>query len=144
MGTRGRSSSAELTVIGPRGIETIRRPDPPKSLTDEQAAEWRKVVNGMAADHFPVETHALLEQRCRHVIWGRRLAQAVDAEEKSPDFGLKRYRDLLRSAAEQSHARRLWRASKSRTEPVSSVSDLALRCALEMQSGGSFLWQLRS
>ena len=105
MGSRGRTSgkALEIAVIGPRGIETVRRPDPPESLADEAAAEWRRVVNGMAADHFPVETHALLEARCRHVVWFRRLSQAIDAEEKSDDFDVKRYRDLLRSAAEQSH-----------------------------------------
>jgi hypothetical protein len=103
MGSRGRKSSEELAVIGPGGIVTIRRPKPPASLNDEQASEWRKVVNGMPGDYFPTETHALLEARCRHVIWLRRLAQAADAEEKSGEFDLKRYRDLLRSAAEQSH-----------------------------------------
>jgi hypothetical protein len=102
MGIRGPKSQADVAVIGPRGIQTIRRPEPPNSLTDEQATEWRRVINGMPADYFPAETHALLEARCRHVIYGRRIAQAIEAEEKSDEFDLKRYRDLLRSAAEQS------------------------------------------
>jgi hypothetical protein len=102
MGTRGRRSSAEIAVIGPHGLETIRRPAPPASLTDEQAQEWRQIVSSMAANYFSPETHALLEARCRHVIWGRRLAQAIEAEEKSPDFDMTTYQSLLRAAAEQS------------------------------------------
>jgi hypothetical protein len=102
MGSRGRKSAASLTVIGPYGLETIRRPGPPASLTDEQAQEWRRVVNGMPADYFPAETHALLEARCRHVIYGRRIAQAIEAEEKSPDFDMSTYQSLLRAGAEQS------------------------------------------
>ncbi len=37
MGTRGRPGVAELAVIGPSGIETIKRPEPLSELTDEQA-----------------------------------------------------------------------------------------------------------
>jgi hypothetical protein len=102
MGTRGRKSAASLTVIGPYGLETIRRPGPPECLGDEQAAEWRKVVNSMPADYFPPETHALLEARCCHVVQRRRWAQAIDHEMKSDEFDMKTYRDLCRSANEES------------------------------------------
>ena len=50
MGIRGRHGVAELAVIGPTGIETIRRLEPPDELTDEQAAGWRAVGNRMSAD----------------------------------------------------------------------------------------------
>jgi len=103
MGTRGRISAAGLAIIGPHGVETIRRPSPPESLSDEQAEEWRRVVNRMPADWFPAETHALLEQRCRHVIRARHLAQAIDVAQSADPFDVKAYRDLLRSEAEQSH-----------------------------------------
>jgi hypothetical protein len=33
MGARGRHGVAELAVIGPGGIETVRRPEPPDELT---------------------------------------------------------------------------------------------------------------
>ena len=33
MGIRGRPGVAEIAVIGPSGIETIRRPEPPDELT---------------------------------------------------------------------------------------------------------------
>ena len=41
MGERGRSGIAEIAVIGPSGIETVKRPAPPDELNDEQATEWR-------------------------------------------------------------------------------------------------------
>src|SRR3546814_433066 len=104
MGARGRKSAAALSVIGPGGVETIRRPEPPSDLTDEQADEWRAVVNRLPAEWFPRETWGLLSQYCRHVIRARRLAQLLDAAEQATEFDVKEYRDLLRSEEEQSRA----------------------------------------
>jgi len=56
MAKRGRKSSASLSVISGNGIEVISRPDAPVDLTDEQAAEWRAIVNRMPADWFTRET----------------------------------------------------------------------------------------
>jgi hypothetical protein len=98
----GRKSAAALAVIGPRGLETIRRPEPPQSLNDEEASEWRKVVGGMAADHFPVETHAMLEARCRHVVHSRRLAEMIEAEQKSDEYDWRTHKELLYALAKQS------------------------------------------
>ena len=92
-----RPSAASLAVIGPSGIETIRRPEPPSELTQEQAIEWRAVVNRMAADWFPRETHGLLVQYCRLVVRARRLAQLIDMEEQSDEFNAKKYRVLVRA-----------------------------------------------
>ena len=77
MGTRGRKSSAELSILTMSTVETIMRPDAPYDLTDEQADEWRAVVNRMPADWFPRETHGMLTQYCRHVVAARRVAQLV-------------------------------------------------------------------
>jgi hypothetical protein len=95
MQQRGRTSAAELAVIGPKGIETIRRPEPPDELTDEQAEEWRGVVNRCPADHFPRETHSLLIQYCRLVTRARRLAQLTDKMERSKEFDQYEYTRLL-------------------------------------------------
>jgi hypothetical protein len=46
-------------------------------LSDEQAEEWRAVVNRMPADWFPRETHGLLAQYCRHVVSARRVAEMI-------------------------------------------------------------------
>lgn len=104
MGIRGRKSAASLAVIGPGGVQTIRRPDPPAELTGEQADEWTAIVNSMSADWFPRATWPVLAQLCRHIIRARRLAQLLDATEKSDGFDVKEYRDLLRSEEEQSRA----------------------------------------
>jgi hypothetical protein len=104
MPQRGRKSAKILTVIGPHGIEPVRRPAPPASLNDEAAAEWRTIVGAMAADYFRPETHLMLEQRCRHAVWARRLATMIEAEEISPAFDSGAYQQLLRAAAGQSHA----------------------------------------
>jgi hypothetical protein len=102
MGNRGRVSAAALTVIGPGGIEPIRRPEAPVELTDEQAEEWRAIVNRMPADWFTRETAPLLVQYCRTIVRARRLAQLLNNTEKSEELDVKEYRDLLRSEAEQS------------------------------------------
>jgi hypothetical protein len=100
---RGRKSAAAVAVIGPHGLETIRRPDPPISLTDEQADEWRKVTNAMAADYFSPETHALLEARCRAVVHGRRLSERIENEMASDEYDWKTHKELLHAQAEQAH-----------------------------------------
>ena len=91
MGSRGRKSSESLTVIGARGIETIKRPQAPDELTNEQAEEWRAVVDRLPADWFPRETHALLVQYCRHVIASRRIAQLIAVAESGETFDLAEY-----------------------------------------------------
>jgi hypothetical protein len=40
-------------------------------LTEDQAAEWRAVVDRLPNDWFPRETHGMLAQFCRHVCTAR-------------------------------------------------------------------------
>jgi hypothetical protein len=96
MRQRGRKSQAALAVISSNGIETIRRPEPLEELTDEQAVEWRAVVNRMPAEWFPRETHAMLAAYCRHVVSARRVAQLVQQAEMAPEFDIDGYEQLLR------------------------------------------------
>jgi hypothetical protein len=96
MRQRGRKSAASLTVISSGGIETIRRPDPPTELTNEQADEWRAVVNRLPADWFPRETHQLLAQYCRHTICARRIAQLIEHAESGNELDIETYEKLLR------------------------------------------------
>lgn len=98
MGSRGRISAAEAAVvIGPNGVETLRRPDPPAELTAEEAHEWRAVVDRLRADWFPRETHALLVQYCRLICRARFLAKWIEAIQSRERLDGKMYRDLLRS-----------------------------------------------
>lgn len=104
MGTRGRTSSAELSVISGGGIETVRRPDPPSDLTEEQADEWRAVVTRLPADWFPRETHGMLAQYCRHVVSARRCAQLVTQIEAAKEFDLDAYDKALKMQEREGRA----------------------------------------
>jgi len=75
MGHRGRRSAASLA--SPKVQTLIMRPAPPDGLTDEQAVEWRAIVDRMPADWFTGETHALLAQFCRHISAARDIAQRL-------------------------------------------------------------------
>ena len=86
MGARGRKSAASLAVIGPAGVVTVRRPEPPGDLTDEQADEWRSIVNSEPAETFSHGPQGTLTQLCRHITRGRRLAQLANEMEGSKDF----------------------------------------------------------
>lgn len=104
MGTRGRASAASLEVAKP-ATERVARPDAPYDLTDEQAEEWWAVVNRLPADWFPRETHGVLAQYCRHVVAARRVAQLVDAEERSEgELDLGRYDQLLKMQEREGRA----------------------------------------
>jgi phage terminase small subunit len=78
MGSRGRKSGAELTLVA-RAEEVLvaRRPDPPDHLSDEAAAEWRDVVNSLSAEHFSRASHPLLVAFCRHAVAARRIDQML-------------------------------------------------------------------
>lgn len=102
--SRGRKSAAELAIIGPSGVETIRRPETPDDLSDEQAEEWRAVVNRMPADWFPRETHGLLIQYCRHVIAARRIAELIVEIEKSDTLDVGEYDRLLKMQEREGRA----------------------------------------
>jgi hypothetical protein len=104
MRQRGRKSVASLTVISSSDVETLRRPDPPEELTEEQAAEWQAVVNRLPADWFPRETHQLLAQYCRHVVCARRVAQLIEQAEADDEFDIKYYAQLLRMQELESRA----------------------------------------
>lgn len=102
MGTRGRKSTAELAVIGSTGVVTVNRPAPPGELSDEQAAEWRAVVNVHSADRFPREQHAMLSAHCRHTVALRRIGQLIAAAEKAEEFDLDGYDKLLKMQERES------------------------------------------
>jgi len=66
-------------VISGGGIETIRRPDPPIELTEDEGEVWRVVVNRLPADWFPAETLPMLAQYCRHTVASRRVAAMISS-----------------------------------------------------------------
>lgn len=102
MKIRGRTSAAALSVV--TSLVTVRRPEPPNELTDEQAHEWREVVARLPADWFTRETHGLLTAYCRHVVAGRRVAQLIEAEEAGETLNVENYDRLLKMQEREGRA----------------------------------------
>ena len=87
MGTRGRESMASL-MVPENPTEIVQRPDAPYDLTDQQADEWRAIVNTMPADHFMRGNFPLLAQLCRHIVNARRFAQMIEEVASRPILDL--------------------------------------------------------
>lgn len=106
MGNRGRTSGAALSVVSAAGgaVSVVRRPAPPAELTEEQAQEWRAVVDRLPAEWFPRETHGLLAQYCRHVVAGRRIAQLIERLEDAETFNVEDYDRLLKMQEREGRA----------------------------------------
>jgi hypothetical protein len=74
-----------LAVVSPDNVEVIRRVRVPLELTDEQAAEFQRVINSMPSEWFCPGNVAMLTQYCRHVIMARRIGQMIEREILKPD-----------------------------------------------------------
>jgi len=103
MGNRGKKSSDEIIALKLASISAVKRPESPADLTKAQADAWHNVVSAMPADWFPRETHALLEQYCRHVVSARRIAEIVESL-NADDFNLDNFDRLLRMQERESRA----------------------------------------
>lgn len=132
MGSRGRVSAAALSLISSNGVETIRRPSPPSDLTEEQAAEWKAVVNRLPADWFPRETHAMLATYCRHVVSGRRVAEMIQVLEADLDSEVKNGADKVTVMLKASET--FDRLLKMQEREGRAMSSLATRMRLSQQT----------
>jgi hypothetical protein len=114
-----RKSAAALSVVAPPPGQ--KRPEPPAELTEEQAVEWRLVVDRLPPDWFPAETYQLLVAYCRHVVQARVIAELIKDFHKewlATDEGLHRYDKLTQMADREARA----------------ISSLATRMRLSQQS----------
>ena len=119
MGTRGRESMASL-MMPENPTEIIQRPDAPYDLADEEADEWRAIVNTMPADHFMRGNFPLLAQLCRHVVASRRVAQLIKLVCEAKPFCHRDYANLLTvQSAESSAIMRLSRSMRLTQQSVS-------------------------
>jgi len=102
MGTRGRKSAAELSVIGAGGVTATRRPEPPPSLGEDAARLWRTICNTLPADAFHAGALPVLEGFCALSISLRRTLRALDRMEQAPreEFDEDLWRTLQRQAGE--------------------------------------------
>lgn len=103
MGARGPKSTAALEVVR-SATSIIRRPEAPRHLTDEQAAEWRVVVERLPAEWFQAETLPMLSEYCRHIVKARRVAQLVAKAEDSEDLDIDLLDKLYKMAERESRA----------------------------------------
>ena len=101
MGARGQKSSAELSII--QG-EFGERPEPPEDLTPEQAEEWKAVVNRLAPDWFPRETHGILAQYCCHVVERKEIDALIAECKGNPEFSVEDYDRLLKMREREGRA----------------------------------------
>ena len=68
MVSRGRKSAAEKSAFATMSMfERGVRPAPPKNLSPAEAQVWKNIAASLPPEWFPVETHPLLEQYCKHV-----------------------------------------------------------------------------
>ena len=103
MGTRGRKSAAELSVI--QGIR--QRPNPPDELTQEEAREWRGIVAALPVDWFSRAIWPLLCAYCRHICNARHIAALIEAAHKgdlTDRKALMRFNRLLAMQERQANA----------------------------------------
>ncbi|MEQ9464277.1 MAG: hypothetical protein RJQ10_11510 [Haliea sp.] len=103
MGTRGKQSSAALSVAP----LSERRPGPPETLTEAQAAIWKRIVGVYPADYFRPDSFDILAAYCRHVDAAAILNHEIDrytSDWLTEDDGLKRYKTLLECRDRESRA----------------------------------------
>jgi hypothetical protein len=95
MGTRGRHSTAELTVVkGPLGA-VAQRPGAPKDLNGAEAIEWCAIVASMQPGYFAGSHYASLKQLCRHAVEARHTSKLIEACLKQKKTDIKQYTRLL-------------------------------------------------
>jgi phage terminase small subunit len=94
------------------------RPDPPASLTPEEAGHWRSIVERMPANWFLAETLAVLEDYCITIERRRMLTTEVRALQKKGRPGKLYYMAL--KAEDAAIGRTVSLATKLRLTPQST------------------------
>jgi hypothetical protein len=109
MGRRGPKSAAELSIVGGADAEivSIARPEPPDSLTPEQADIWRAIVAALPPEDIPSQRYEDLANYCRHAVSQRVIAKVINELERqigAPDFELERYDRALKVRERETRA----------------------------------------
>jgi len=85
-----------MGICGPKSVEALvtptvadlrgdARPEPPADLTEEQAAEWRAVVERLPADWLPRETRGLVAKCVCYIATAQRLPDAQASLDGRPE-----------------------------------------------------------
>jgi hypothetical protein len=97
----GRNTRPTLPVAA----TDIEHPAPPQELTQEEAAIWRSIVDRMPPDYFPVPTHPMLVNLCRHCRQSRWFARQLhELEQQLPHAHNEEHTKLLRDIMALSRA----------------------------------------
>lgn len=99
-----RRSAASLQRPAIAAADTGKRPDPPAHLDSAAAAEWRRVVESLPPGWFPPESLAMLEDRCRQVVWLNQTSRSIEKLSKTKDFDTREYNRLVRLLLGQSRS----------------------------------------
>jgi len=102
-----------------------QRPDAPYDLADEEAEEWRAIVNTMSPDHFMRGNYPILGQLCRHIVAARRIAEMINSYRKRKDFNYRDYAELLKQQSAESSA--IMRLSRSLRLTQQSIFDRKMK-----------------
>jgi P27 family predicted phage terminase small subunit len=65
MGTRGRASDAELSVVA---VDAAQRRPPPETLTEEEAGMWNSIMASLPADWFRPSDWPILAAYCQTAV----------------------------------------------------------------------------
>lgn len=96
MGSRGRTSSAELQIAPVVHLRPI--PKAPEHLTESQSDIWCLVMNSRAGELITPESYPVVVEYCRAVVAADQVAQELDEfkpEWRKTDEGLRRWDKLL-------------------------------------------------
>lgn len=110
-----------------------KRPEPPKDMSDEEAAIWRETVGSEAVDFFNTAAlRSLLSDYCRHRASADKVSEIINVFEadwlKNAE-GAKRYHGLLkmrdletRAAADKATKLRLTNQSRYTPQAASTAA----------------------
>jgi hypothetical protein len=101
---RGRKSAASMEFASVTALEVIERPACPHDLSDEESEVWFAIVNRLPADWFPIETHPILSQYCRHAVQARRISELIEKATGDPELSVTDYDRLLKMQERESRA----------------------------------------
>ena len=126
MGSRGRKSGVQLSVVPP---SPRRLPEPPAGLSPEGAALWRETASALPDGWLGGATPELLSLYVHHCLTARLLGEmmgAFDMERMRTDTGLRHLDRLSRMHVRETEAaarlaRTLRLSNQSRFRPTVAV-----------------------
>lgn len=142
MQQRGRKSAASLSIVA----GTIDgRPNPPESLSDDEAEVWRRVVASEGKDTFKTAAlQEMLEGYCAHIIEARNLTEQLRSAPEIETAADVRVRKDLLSMREKEMRAAVSIATKLRITNQSRYQPSVAATAVNQASTERKLWERRA